>query len=190
VLKRIAWTVAVVACLSIGAAAVADSGSLGDQAQPCPGIHSTLHIDRQLGATVHAMWHRSPTFRRQMSRLSLQPGLDTRLTIWSGALSGNARAETLLRRRKDGLRMATIRIKLPTGEETIVELIAHELEHIVEQLDGVNLQLTVDRYGTGHGIRRGPRGSFETERAQRVGLAVRAEYLREPRATPCVEGRP
>ena len=189
-LKRMAWTVAVVADLSIGATAIADSRSLGDQTRQCPGIHTTLHIDRQLGATVHAMWHRSPTFRRQMSRLSQEPDIDTRLTIWSAAPSGNTRAETVLRRVRGGLRMATIRIKLPNDEETIVELIAHELEHIVEQLDGVNLQLSVNRYGTGRGIRGVPGGRLETERAQRVGFAVRAEYLRQPGAMPCGEVRP
>lgn len=141
-------------------------------------------------ATVHAMWDRSPTFRRQMARLSQEPELDTRLTIWSAARYGDTQAETVLRRVRGGLRMATIRIKLPNDEETIIELIAHELEHIVEQPDGVNLQLSVDRYGTGRGIRGVPGGRLETERAQRVGLAVRAEYLGQPGALLCVAVRP
>jgi hypothetical protein len=190
VLKRMAWTAAVVADLSIGTTAIADSRNLGGQTRECPGIQTTLHIDRPLGATVHAMWHRSPAFRRQMFRLSQEHDLDTRLMIWSAVPAGETRAETVLRRVRGRLRMATVRIKLPNDEETIVELIAHELEHIVEQLDGVKLQLSVDRSGTGRGIRGVPGGGFETERARRVGLAVRAEYLRHLGAMPCVEVRP
>jgi hypothetical protein len=191
VLNRIAYTVALMAGLSIGASrALADTPRLEGQAGRCLITHARLHIDSHLRATVHAMWHRSPTFRRQVARLSQEAGLHTSLNIWLATRSANTRAETVLRHAEGRLRTATVRIRLPNSVPTIVELIAHELEHIVEQLDGVNLRRSIDRGGMGAAVRRSHGGAFETERAHRVGLAVRDEYLRQPDAPSCVEVLP
>jgi hypothetical protein len=54
--------------------------------------------------------------------------------------------------------------------EDIPELIAHELEHIIEQLDGVELDVQATLPGTG--VRACVDGSFETIRATRVGTMV------------------
>jgi hypothetical protein len=56
----------------------------------------------------------------------------------------------------------------------LVELIGHELEHVIEQLDGVNLP----RMAKGPGVTvygPQPRPSFETARATQIGLSVAAE---------------
>lgn len=187
-LTRIACTIAVVAGTSTGASrARAETPRQDNQAGRCLIVHSTLHVDSQLRAIVHAMWHRSPTFQRQVARLSQEVDLDTTLNIWTPTAFSDRRADTLLRHDAGGLRSATVRIKLPNRESTIVELIAHELEHIVEQLDGVNLRLAASRSGVDNGVRRSNAGHFETERAHRVGLAVMAEYLRQSAAGACVE---
>ena len=54
-----------------------------------------------------------------------------------------------------------------------VELIAHEIEHVIEQLDGVDLRVRASLRGTGASMCEN--GSFETIRAVRAGLAVARE---------------
>ena len=60
--------------------------------------------------------------------------------------------------------------------DTFVETIAHELEHVVEQLDDVDLTRSVDRQGVRAGGSWNRLAAFETERALRLGRAVAAEF--------------
>jgi hypothetical protein len=82
------------------------------------------------------------------------------------------RAQSIVRHHRYGLIVAVV--ELPAfGNHA--ELIAHEFEHIVEQLEGVNLRrLAYERsagvYVLGH--------DYETDRAHRVGLQVARECLR------------
>jgi hypothetical protein len=57
----------------------------------------------------------------------------------------------------------------------VAELIAHELEHVIEQLDGVDLAAKADTDSSS--VKRGdtPEPAYETVRATRMGLAVAAE---------------
>lgn len=59
------------------------------------------------------------------------------------------------------------------------ELIAHEIEHIIEQLDGIDLGARATLPATG--VRRCADGAFETMRAIRTGLAVAGEMRRSDR---------
>jgi hypothetical protein len=55
----------------------------------------------------------------------------------------------------------------------VVELIAHEMEHVREQTEGVNLRLLAMIRSSG--IVQVGRNRFESERAVNVGLAVARE---------------
>jgi hypothetical protein len=58
---------------------------------------------------------------------------------------------------------------------SLVELIAHELEHVLEQLDDVNLMYMAQGPGVrSHRSERGP--AFDTARARQIGLDVAAEF--------------
>ena len=58
---------------------------------------------------------------------------------------------------------------------SLVELIAHELEHVLEQLDDVNLTYMAQGPGVrSHRSERGP--AFDTARARQIGLYVAAEF--------------
>ena len=72
------------------------------------------------------------------------------------------------------LRRAQVEVK-PAGEVSLVELIAHELEHVLEQLDGANLVQAARGPGA-TAIRDEGEPRFETARAREVGIAVAAEY--------------
>jgi hypothetical protein len=56
-----------------------------------------------------------------------------------------------------------------------VELIAHEFEHIIEQLDGVDLASRAAVPRSGVHEQPGTPGMFETVRATRIGQRVAAE---------------
>jgi hypothetical protein len=56
-----------------------------------------------------------------------------------------------------------------------VELIAHELEHVIEQLDGVDLAAKLRRPNSGVYATGDSGNLFETTRAKRVGFQVARE---------------
>jgi hypothetical protein len=130
---------------------------------------SVAVIYRQL---VVKMLDRSPTFRRQMLRISAATELTVRLQPALPSSHEGMRATTALSRNSLGHLSANIEI---VGHDNDVELIAHELEHVIEQLDGVDLAAKISQRRSG--VRAtGNRGDlFETTRAMRVGLQVARE---------------
>ena len=86
---------------------------------------------------VEAMWRASPTFRRQCERLAAKPTLTVKLVVdLSHTLDPLVRASTEMYRKNGLLVFARVLIRSP--DET-VELIAHEMEHVIEQIDGVSM---------------------------------------------------
>ena len=59
-------------------------------------------------------------------------------------------------------------------------MLAHEFEHVLEQIEGLNLR-TLSRV-KGSGVREVENAVFETERAQAAGEAVAAEAGRYARS--------
>jgi hypothetical protein len=149
----------------------------------CQAPLRNLQVANTLEPIVHEMWHRSPTFRRQVRRLTREPELVVTIAIWRFESSSAVRATTRFTRVHGLLTRAQVQVK-KANVVTLVELIAHELEHVLEQLDGVNLVYSARGKGATARLDEGD-GWFETERARQVGLAVAAEY----EAGPVDEGR-
>jgi hypothetical protein len=89
---------------------------------------------------------------------------------------GVVRAEARIGRSPDGVTIARIRIK--RGPEA-VELLAHELEHVLERVDGINLLWKLRRPGSGISLSG---GAFETRRAIDAGRRVAEEVRAATRA--------
>ncbi len=126
-----------------------------------------------LSSVVDTMLQRSGTFRRQCARIAGVPHLAVRLERprW---LPAGMRAQ--MRMTREGLRSVAL-IEIPALDDT-VELIAHEIEHVIEQLDGVDLRAHARRsHSSVHAI-AADQTKFETRRARRVGLLV-AQEVRE-----------
>jgi hypothetical protein len=123
---------------------------------------------------VTAGWEHSATFRSQCQRLA-----DTHTIVILSAFtlpkSRPARARITVY--SDGSVLA--RVDIPLNARTL-ELVAHELEHVLEQVDGVNLamQAALSRSLTSRSETavRLPGGEFETRRAIEAGLRVAAEF--------------
>jgi hypothetical protein len=127
-----------------------------------------------LRVTVAAMLRGSPTFRRQCARIGRTAGL--RVVVTRSLLSGwpAGGALTRITRVAGGRLIADVQLG-HAGDH--VTLLAHEFEHILEQLDGVDLAAMAARPGTG--VRELPHArGFETERAIAVGRQVAGEVLR------------
>jgi len=191
-LRRLA-TFALVSCACLATAdpIIAQSGSALDRARVS--LTSVRHyvaseaIPTQLAApsniSVSAMYRpllesmlrHSPTFRRQCLRIAAEPSLTVQLAITKPSPGYDVRATTHLARDAQGRLSAAIQIA-PLHD--VEELIAHEFEHIIEQLDGVDLAAhAAQRHSsvTAIGHRR---DIFETMRAKRAGLKVVSELGR------------
>ena len=121
-----------------------------------------------LRATLVEMYETSPTFRRQCRRLAAAGAVPIRLHLDPRLPSASVRARAVFDRRHGRLMAADV--LLPPSRD-IAELVAHEIEHVLEQLDGIDL-------GTHAGTAaawREPGGAFETARALAIGRRVAQE---------------
>jgi hypothetical protein len=121
---------------------------------------------------VESMLRDSPTFRRQCVRIAAEPGLTVQLSIGSVSMGSDVRAITRMTRSGRGHLSAVVNIGF---REDAQELIAHEFEHIIEQLDGVDLAARAALAHTGVTSLGHATDKFETTRAQRTGLKVVSE---------------
>ena len=152
--------------------------------EPAPVGRESVNADRPCNLVVPAairpvlrmMWERSPTFRLQCARIGAESRLVVELYTATSLAQSGGRAASRITRDPAGRLDAHVYLAIHIPPVKLVELIAHELEHIVEQLDGVEL----DRIA-----RRAPatvwqswQGTFETARAVRIGQRVAADVER------------
>jgi len=122
-----------------------------------------LHVE-----AIHLL-HASPTFRRQCARVAVSPVLRVTVRL-TGVLVETARAQTVISRYDAGAIRAEVTLRF--GED-YQELLAHEFEHVLEQVDGVVLR---DEVATGRAWRTDS-GAFETRRAYDAGVRAREEAV-------------
>ena len=137
-------------------------------------LPANLKVPPMYQAYVDSMVRRSPTFRRQCLRLANAPWLTVVLERLHAHPSEMARARTRFSTDTVGRRIATMAIRSLDDQ---IELIAHELEHVIEQLDGVDLRARATLPATGVHSRDDER-EFETIRAISAGRAVSEEVRR------------
>jgi hypothetical protein len=134
------------------------------------GLPLNLRFPEAYRETIESMLDRSPTFRRQCVRLAHAPEVAILLQTLHPYAPGDARARTTIAREAGNRLVATVAIR---ALDDLPELIAHEIEHVIEQIDGVDLRVQSLLPGTG--VRSCRDGSFETIRAVRVGVRVAEE---------------
>jgi hypothetical protein len=123
---------------------------------------------------VERLWRTSATFRRQCARLAeARVPIVVSVDLSRPATVMNAQTRVT---RKGGL---SARVQLRDVYRNADEYLAHELEHVLEQLDEVDLALAVvDRVHGAHLVEKPD--TFETARAVSVGRTV-AREAREAR---------
>jgi hypothetical protein len=111
---------------------------------------------------------RSASFRRQCARIAASRALRVTLRVGK-VLPEGARAQTIINRYEAGGVRAEVTLRF---SEDYLELLAHEFEHIIEQIDRVSL---TDEVKKGRAWKT-PSGAFETRRAFDAGIKAREEY--------------
>jgi hypothetical protein len=135
-------------------------------------LPANLNVSPHYHALLEDMLHQSATFRRQCVRIAAETRLTIELRIAISPSRSDIRAKAEIIRQPMGHLLAAIEI-FPLHNN--VELIAHELEHVIEQLDEVDLASQARLPGTGVHSLSAESNVFETTRAVRVGLKVNEE---------------
>lgn len=116
---------------------------------------------------------RSPTFRQQCGRIAARRVL--RVTVRIGTwIDREAQAQTVITRYDAGAIRAQVTLRF---SEDYLLLLAHEFEHILEQVEGVNLH---GEAASGRAWRTSG-GAWETRRAASAGIRARQEFDTLPR---------
>jgi hypothetical protein len=120
---------------------------------------------------------RSPSFRRRLVEIGMATNLRARLHLTWRPVSSAAIAQTVFSRAREWL-FADIQIPRSLVFARLdVRMIAHEIEHVVEQLEGHDLSALARRPDTGVRYLRSVRAQiFETERAIAFGQRVEREF--------------
>ena len=132
-------------------------------------LPSNLKVAPVYREFVESIGTQSATFRGQLDRIAAEPGLVVRVEVVPHIIG--ARAMTRIVRQGGNL---TAHIQV-TRFDDIVELIAHELEHVIEQIEGVDLARRADAGQTGIYAVERDGTMFETARAGSVGVSVAQE---------------
>jgi hypothetical protein len=161
----------------------AQSGALSSAGTaPCAAFGAVVHLPDtiqvadDLRRPVDTMLRKSPAFRSQCRQIALVRQLYARVRIDPWLIGKPYRARTTIHRLSSGVIVADIDIT-SLGDPT--EWLAHELEHLIEQLDGLELaDLARRRQGAWHSADE----MFETDRAIRMGRTVLDEVRGGARA--------
>jgi hypothetical protein len=130
-----------------------------------------LIVSGPLRQLVESLLRDSPTFRRQCARLMHASSITVSVEQAILAATTHARAVTDFTFDRNGRMSARVQLgQTPDREQTI----AHEFEHIIEQLDGVDLASLARRATAGVRLTQDV-DRFETERAIAIGRQVTDE---------------
>jgi len=138
----------------------------------CRELPANIHASGELRQEIGTLLERSQTLRQQCAEIASAPRVRVVIVLTSGQIDAQTRARAVARRYASGL--LTVVIQLPAGSGDFVELLAHELEHVRELIEGVNLPMLAQQGSRGVS-RRGSDGAFETVRARAAGMAAAAE---------------
>jgi Tol biopolymer transport system component len=123
---------------------------------------------------LKAMWESSRTFRRQCRRIAAAPGVRATLLVDDSPRMAPTSSAWTVFNYDNGL-LVSAQLYLKPGLIT-PELIAHEMEHVLEQLDRVDLEAQA-----GNGVVwKSDQGRFETRRAIEIGQRVSREMAGRP----------
>jgi hypothetical protein len=149
--------------------------SVGVAAAPKQCRRSTLPANVELLSdlqnVLQQIYDRSETFRAQCARIAAASNLHVRVQV-SLSIPKACRAFTVIRRQG---RVIWADVNVPPGRDH-AELVAHEFEHVIEQIEGLDLRRLSKTHGAG--VWEVERGWFESGRAVHVGRRVTAEVFR------------
>jgi hypothetical protein len=149
--------------------------------QPLAGatIPLNVQVNSVLIPVVQELLATSPAFAAQCARIA--DARHVRVTInpvMASSATSRGTARTAMRRFSTGALIAIVEMPVPLTFIEYAELFGHELEHILEQIDRVDLAALTQ---AGEGASRLSDGAYETARARRAGLLI-ADQVARPQA--------
>jgi hypothetical protein len=161
----------------VSAVHAAGPGQSGTQLQP----PANIHVDQVLAPVFEELLQASPTFAAQIQRVEEVRYVHVAVNpVLASSMSSRGSARSTMRRFSSGALLASVDIPVPLTMVEYAELFGHEFEHIIEQIDGVDLAALT----RGHdGATRLADGAYETTRAHRTGRVV-ADESERPRPVP------
>jgi hypothetical protein len=139
---------------------------------PCYELPANIRTTLELRDAVATLLARSPTLRAQCEKIAAAPKTYVTVELSVGPFSAQTRARSTARRFPSGLLM--VDVEIPPASQEFAELLAHELEHVTEFIEGVDFKTLAQSRDSGI-LQCGAGGSFESVRAQQAGRAAAAE---------------
>lgn len=142
------------------------SGNIRAQSLALP---SNIKTSKDLQLLLVKIWKNSDTFRGQCEKIAAAPQAHIEIKIMPNI---GCRALSSIKKSNGQLEI-TIQLA-PMSPNLYVELIGHEFEHILEQLEGIDLRSLANKPKSR--VYRLYNGSFETDRAVQAGQTIAYEY--------------
>jgi hypothetical protein len=137
---------------------------------PTFALPSSVRLEPGLEPVVRWALTHSPTLRQQCRTILAEPALRASIRVRARVPGDEVRAKAMFRAAPGGGTIAEIELG---SSSDLVELLGHELEHLIERLDAVDLPALV-REGEARQLEG---GAFETKRAIAAGQRVSGEVL-------------
>ncbi|HET9468664.1 MAG TPA: hypothetical protein VFO48_09640, partial [Vicinamibacterales bacterium] len=125
-------------------------------------LPANVDMPRDLARVLRRIYDRSPTFRAQCELIARADRLRVTVRI-DPRIPGRCRAFTVVHRRGYDVRA---QVHLPPSS-SLTELVGHEFEHLVEQIEGLDLKRLARVNGSG--VHETEGHAYETDRAQAAG---------------------
>ena len=133
-------------------------------------VPANMSMPRAMRTELERLLPRSATLRRQCAAIGAASGHTRIVLVPAWPARGGIRARGTFTRTRTGEFQG--RIEIPFSVD-FPELVAHELEHVVEQIEGLDLRRLSRKSGSG--VEESHEGVFETARARTSGLAAACE---------------
>ncbi len=133
-----------------------------------------IQVESLLRSVTARMLEKSPTFKRQCDLIGASGSVVVKVRVVPAPRNSLTRAASTFRRYTSGI--TVVDVEIPAASR-VVELLAHEFEHIAEYVEGVDLKsMARKRPEEAFQLRD---GSFETSRAVHAGRAAVQEVDRK-----------
>lgn len=134
-----------------------------------PILPFNVELPDGLEAPAREMIRQSPTFRAQCRRIAAAPNLHVVIRVDHFMQGHVCRAISVISRRANVIAARVTLARQPAYSE----ILAHEIEHILDQLEGLDLRALSRRRNTG--VYQSFPDMFETTRAKEAGRRVARE---------------
>jgi hypothetical protein len=129
-----------------------------------------VHIESSLRSDLNDLLLASALIRKQCQRLEQTPHVRVRVQLVTSPMGCHCFGKTTVAHFSDGAMSARVVLQAPASLFALGAMVAHEIEHVLEQVDGWNLRDLARRSRSG--VRKVGPAMFETERAVAAGRAA------------------